>query len=169
MVEDVLETMQSFDPVGVCAQRPTRECLLLQARLLKLENSLVTEIISNHLKNLENKNFKAICKDLKVKDERKSSRPLQSSGRWNPNPEDSSARKRLITSSPDIYVYKSEGDFIIVLNDDGMPKLRVNPFYKQAIARRQEVSDQHQRIHQGQNAVCRMVHKKHSPTAKNDL
>jgi RNA polymerase sigma-54 factor len=61
-----LETMQSFDPVGVCA-RDLRECLLLQAQLLKLENSLVTDIISDHLKNLENKNYKAICKALKVK------------------------------------------------------------------------------------------------------
>lgn len=66
MVEDVLETMQSFDPVGVCA-RDLRECLLLQARLLNLGDSLVTDIISGHLKNLENKNFKAICKALKVK------------------------------------------------------------------------------------------------------
>jgi RNA polymerase sigma-54 factor len=66
MVEDVLETMQSFDPVGVCS-RDLRECLLLQAKLSKLDDSLVTDIISDHLKNLENKNFKAICKDLKVK------------------------------------------------------------------------------------------------------
>jgi len=41
---------------------------------------------------------------------------------------------------PDIYVYKTEGDFVIVLNDDGMPKLRVNPFYKQAISRNTDVS-----------------------------
>jgi RNA polymerase sigma-54 factor len=66
MVEDVLETMQSFDPVGVCA-RDLRECLLLQAQLLHLEDSLVTDIISDHLKNLENKNYKLICKSLKVK------------------------------------------------------------------------------------------------------
>jgi RNA polymerase sigma-54 factor len=37
-------------------------------------------------------------------------------------------------------VYKSEGDFVIVLNDDGMPKLRVNPFYKQAISHKNDVS-----------------------------
>jgi RNA polymerase sigma-54 factor len=66
MVEDVLETMQSFDPVGVCS-RDLRECLLLQAHLLKLDDSLVTDIISDHLKHLENKNYKAICKALKVK------------------------------------------------------------------------------------------------------
>ena len=52
-VQDALELIQSFDPVGVCA-RDLRECLLLQARLLKLDDSLVTDIISDHLKNLEN-------------------------------------------------------------------------------------------------------------------
>jgi RNA polymerase sigma-54 factor len=49
MVEDVLETMQSFDPVGVCA-RDLRECLLLQVQMLKLENSLVTD---DHLRSPE--------------------------------------------------------------------------------------------------------------------
>jgi len=35
---------------------------------------------------------------------------------------------------PDIFVYKEEGEFVIVLNDDGMPKLRVNPYYRKAIS-----------------------------------
>jgi RNA polymerase sigma-54 factor len=138
MVEDVLETMQSFDPVGVCA-RDLRECLLIQARLLQLDNSLVTDIISDHLKNLENKNFKAICKALKVKIKDVIAavnviRALEPK----PGREFSDETPHYIT--PDIYVYKSEDDFIIVLNDDGMPKLRVNPFYKRAITRNNDVS-----------------------------
>ncbi len=138
MVEDVLETMQSFDPVGVCA-RDLRECLLIQARLLKLENSLVTDIISDHLKNLENKNYKAICKALKAKLKDIVAavviiRALE------PKPGRQFNEETPHYIIPDIYVYKSEGDFVIVLNDDGMPKLRVNPFYKRAITRKNEVS-----------------------------
>jgi RNA polymerase sigma-54 factor len=41
---------------------------------------------------------------------------------------------------PDIYVYKHEDEFEIILNDDGMPKLRVNAFYRNAIRRGEEVS-----------------------------
>ncbi|PID39728.1 MAG: RNA polymerase sigma-54 factor [Proteobacteria bacterium] len=139
MVEDVLETMQSFDPVGVCA-RDLRECLLLQTRLLKLDNSLVTDIISNHLNHLENKNFKAICKALKVKMEEVVAavnviRALE------PKPGRQLSEETPHYITPDIYIYKSEGEFVIVLNDDGMPKLRVNPFYKQAITRQHDVSD----------------------------
>ncbi len=138
MVEDVLETMQSFDPVGVCA-RDLRECLLLQARLLNLDGSLVTDIISDHLKNLENKNFKAICKALKVKlkDVIAAVNVIRA---LEPKPGRQFSEETPQYIVPDIYVYKSEGDFVIVLNDDGMPKLRVNPFYKQAIARQDEVS-----------------------------
>ena len=138
MVEDVLETMQSFDPVGVCA-RDLRECLLLQARLLNLENSLVTDIISDHLKNLENKNYKAICKTLKVKlkDVIAAVNVIRA---LEPKPGRQFNEETPHYIIPDIYVYKSEGDFVIVLNDDGMPKLRVNPFYKRAIAHKNEVS-----------------------------
>ena len=118
MVEDVLETMQSFDPVGVCA-RDLRECLLLQARMLKLEDSLVTDIIADHLKNLENKNYKAICKALKVKIKEVVAavaviRALE------PKPGRQFSEETPHYIIPDIYVYKSEGDFVIVLNDDGM-------------------------------------------------
>lgn len=140
MVEDVLETMQSFDPVGVCA-RDLRECLLLQAGLLKLNNTLVTDIISDHLKNLENKNFKAICKALKVKlkDVLAAVNVIRA---LEPKPGRQFSEEVPHYIIPDIYVYKSEGDFVIVLNDDGMPKLRVNPFYKRAIVRNNEVCAQ---------------------------
>ncbi len=131
MVEDVLETMQSFDPVGVCA-RDLGECLLIQTRLLDLKNNLVPDIISDHLKNLENKNFKAICKALKVKikDVVAAVNVIRA---LEPKPGRQFSEETPHYIIPDIYIYKSEGNFIIVLNDDGMPKLRINPFYKQAI------------------------------------
>jgi hypothetical protein len=138
MVEDVLETMQSFDPVGVCA-RDLRECLLLQALLLELDNSLVIDIISDHLKHLENKNYKAICKALKakLKDVVAAVNVIRA---LEPKPGRQFSEETPHYIIPDIYVYKSEGEFVIVLNDDGMPKLRVNPFYKRAITKKNEVS-----------------------------
>ncbi len=138
MVEDVLETMQSFDPVGVCA-RDLRECLLLQARLLNLGNSLVTDIISDHLKNLENKNYKAICKALKVK-LKDIIAAINVIRALEPKPGRQFSEETPHYIIPDIYVDKSEGEFVILLNDDGMPKLRVNPFYKKAITNKNEVS-----------------------------
>ena len=64
-VEELLLKMQTFDPVGVCA-RNLSECLLIQARHLGLDNTIITEIITNHLSELEKKNYKVICKYLKI-------------------------------------------------------------------------------------------------------
>jgi RNA polymerase sigma-54 factor len=63
-VEEVLALIQSFDPIGVAA-RDLRECLLIQADHLGLADTIITDIIKNHLSDLEKKNYKVICKALK--------------------------------------------------------------------------------------------------------
>ncbi|MBT8340854.1 MAG: RNA polymerase factor sigma-54 [Desulfatitalea sp.] len=136
-IEEVLFLLQSFDPIGVCA-RDLKECLLLQARNLGLQNTLVTQIISDHINHLENKNYKAICRALKVTlNEVISAVEIITNMEPKPGREFSEDEPQYIT--PDIYVYKTEDDYAIVINDDGLPKLKVNAFYKQAITRDKEV------------------------------
>ena len=138
-VEDVLAVLQTFDPVGVCA-RDLGECLLIQAQHLGLEDELLTDIVTHHLNHLENKNYKAICKALKVRlDDIVAVVKVIKGLEPRPGRKFSEEEPQYIT--PDIYVYNSEGDFIIVLNDDGLPKLRVNQFYKKAISKGETVSD----------------------------
>ncbi|MEW5909111.1 MAG: RNA polymerase sigma-54 factor, partial [Thermodesulfobacteriota bacterium] len=60
-VNSVLFQMQTFDPIGVCA-RNLRECLLIQAAHLGLDNTIVTAVITDHLNHLQNKNYKAISR-----------------------------------------------------------------------------------------------------------
>jgi RNA polymerase sigma-54 factor len=137
-VEAVLATLQTFDPIGVAA-RDLKECLLIQARHLGLENTIVTDIISNHLSDLEKKNFKAICKALKKSmDEVVSAVNIIKGMEPKPGRQFSDEPPQYI--NPDIFVYKLENDFVIVLNDDGMPKLRVNSFYKSSISRGKKIS-----------------------------
>ena len=136
--ETVLSVLQTFDPIGVCA-RDLGECLLIQARHLGLENTIVTDIIANHLPHLEKKNYKAICKALKKSmDEVVSAINAITSMEPRPGREFNDETPQYI--NPDIYVYKLEDDFVIVLNDDGMPKLRVNSFYKNSISRGKKIS-----------------------------
>ncbi len=138
-VEEVLSLMQSFDPVGVCA-RDLRECLLIQANHLGFEDTIVSEIISEHLPNLEKKNYKAICKALKKSmDEVVSAINVITSLEPKPGREFSEETPQYI--NPDIYVYKLDNDFVIMLNDDGMPKLRVNSFYKSSITGGKKISN----------------------------
>jgi len=137
-VEEILAIIQSFDPVGVCA-RDLRECLLIQANVLGLENTIVTDIIEDHLPNLEKKNYKVICKALKKSmDEVVSAINVIKAMEPKPGRQFSDETPQYI--NPDIYVYKLENEFVIMLNDDGMPKLRVNSFYKNSIGRGKKVS-----------------------------
>jgi RNA polymerase sigma-54 factor len=138
-VEQILSLMQTFDPIGVCA-RDLRECLLIQAKHLGFEDNIVTDIITNHISNLENKNYKAIAKAQKASMEDIISAVNVIKG-LEPKPGRKFSDEEPIYINPDIFVYKYEKDFVIVLNDDGMPKLRVNPFYKNTISQRERISD----------------------------
>ncbi len=139
-VADVLALLQTFDPIGICA-RNLKECLLIQVRHFEIDTPLVTHIINDHLNHLENKNYKAISSALKVSIDKIVSAVEIIKG-LEPRPGREFSEEEPIYITPDIYVYKMEGEFVIMLNDDGMPKLRVNNFYKQAVMKGQAVSAQ---------------------------
>jgi len=139
-IEEVLATMQTFDPVGVCA-RDLSECLLIQAWHFNLNNTIVTDIIKNHLNHLENKNYKAITRALKTNIEDVISAVNVITG-LEPRPGRQFSDEEAQYITPDIFVYKFEDDFVIMLNDDGMPKLRVNSFYRNVIKQGKKVPSQ---------------------------
>ena len=136
-VEKTLGLMQTFDPIGVCA-RNLKECLLLQAKYFGLDNTLVTDIITNHLNHLQNRNYKAVAKTLNV-----SIKEVLSAAniikRFEPKPGRQFSDENPQYIIPDIFVYKYDNEFVIWLNDDGMPKLRINSFYKNAIISKNKV------------------------------
>jgi len=137
-VEKVLSLIQTFDPVGIGA-RDLKECLLLQIKRLKIEDTLVKNIITDHLGHLEKRNYKSICKALKTSIENVIAAVNIIQGlEPKPGREFSDENPQYIT--PDIYVYKLENDFVVMLNDDGMPKLRVSSFYKKSISRGNKIS-----------------------------
>ena len=138
-VEKVLALMQTFDPVGVCA-RDLTECLLIQARHFNLNDTVVIDIITNHLHHLENKNYKAICKALKVSMDEVAQAVNVIRG-LEPRPGREFAEDTAQYITPDIYVHKIGDEYVILLNDDGLPKLRVNSFYRNAIRRGERIPD----------------------------
>lgn len=131
-VEKILSVLQTLDPPGVCA-RNLCETLLIQVKQLGIENPVLTEIIKHHLKNLENRNSRKIAKILRisVEDVRAAVKILQY---LEPKPGRKFSHEEPAYIIPDIYVYKVGDGFKIVMNDDGLPKLRINRFYKNAIA-----------------------------------
>jgi RNA polymerase sigma-54 factor len=155
-VEKILALLQTFDPVGVCA-RDLRECLLIQARYLGCDNTIVTDIIADHLPNLEKKNYKAICKALKASmDEVVSAVNVIKAMEPRPGRQFSDETSQYIT--PDIYVYKMDNDFVVVLNDDGMPKLRVNSLFKRSVSRgRRMTNDAQDYIHDKMRSAAWLI------------
>jgi RNA polymerase sigma-54 factor len=132
-VEAALALLQSFEPVGVCA-RNLRESLLIQLRYCGYADSLEEAIVRDHLGHLENRNFKAVARALKIDMERVVAAVNVIKG-LEPRPGREFSDETPHYISPDIYVYKMEEDFVIVLNDDGLPRLRVNNFYQNAVSK----------------------------------
>ncbi|HOF04199.1 MAG TPA: RNA polymerase factor sigma-54 [Syntrophales bacterium] len=132
VVDRVLMTVQGFDPPGIAA-RDLTECLLIQARLLGDANPLVATIIRDHLKELETKNYHQIAKKLKVEVDEVVQAVMVISN-MDPKPGSLFQEERVQTVIPDVFVYKSGEDYKIVLNEDGMPRLRISNFYREIMA-----------------------------------
>ncbi len=129
--EELLKMIQNFDPIGV-GSRDLKECLLLQASFLKPRNELVERLISEFLPELERKNYQAIAKATGETLEKiiESTRIIME---FEPKPGRSYQSNDAQYITPDIYVYKLAGEFVINLNEDGLPKLRISPYYKSVL------------------------------------
>lgn len=126
-VESVLHKIQEFDPIGVGA-RDLRECLLLQVKQLGMEGSVVEALLRDHLKDLELRKYKQIAKSLGIdfNDVLVSAKIIAS---LDPKPGRQFSQEDVHYISPDIFVYKVGEEFVVVLNDEGMPNIRINPLY----------------------------------------
>ncbi|WP_084069629.1 RNA polymerase factor sigma-54 [Desulfocicer vacuolatum] len=137
VVETVLATMQTFDPPGVCA-RDLKEALLIQVKRLGIDNPILERIISEHIKNLENKNYKKIASSLNISIENVIA-CVNVIKYLEPKPGRKFSSEEPHYILPDIYVYKDEDDYKVVMNDDGLPKLKINRYYKESISNGTEI------------------------------
>ncbi len=128
-VEETLRLIHGFDPPGSGA-RTARECLLIQARLLPERNMVAEEIIKHHLKDFAARNIKVIARSLTItEDEVRSAARLITSA-LNPTPGSGFGGAVARHIVPDVYIRKVGDEYIITLNDDGMPKLKISNYYR---------------------------------------
>ncbi len=128
--EEVLKMVQMFDPVGVAA-RDLRECLLAQIEALNLDVD-VRDIVSRHLINLEKRNYQAIAKDLGISIEDVYEVAKIISG-LEPRPARNFITEEPRYITPDVYVHKVGDRYFVVANDDGMPRLKISGFFRNAM------------------------------------
>lgn len=128
-VRRAIALVQGFDPAGVAA-RDIKECLILQIKAIGLENTLIQSFIEEHLEDIKKKKYENIAKKFGVSiDEVINS--IKIIEKLEPRPGRNFSKTQVSIPVPDVYVNKVEGEYQIVLNDEGIPKLRLSKIYKE--------------------------------------
>jgi len=126
-VEELVEKIKYLDPPGV-GSRTLGECLFVQLEQAGLSDGLAGKIVLNHLDKLERRAYEKIAKteQVAVEEVYKAVRAIQT---LEPKPGRPFGEEAPSYITPDIYVYKVGEDWVITLNEDGLPKLRISPYY----------------------------------------
>ncbi len=135
-LEETLVMVQEFDPPGVGA-RDLKECLLIQAKHLQEDTHDFVHLITNHMHDLEKKNYTGIAKAMEITvDEVVDMCKIINTMEPKPGRIFTSNDTHYVT--PDVYVYKVGEEYVVSLNEDGLPKLRISNFYKNMLAEHDE-------------------------------
>jgi RNA polymerase sigma-54 factor len=139
VVERALKLVQGFDPIGV-ASRDLQECLLLQLRQTN-EDPIAEKIVTEHMRLLQNHQVPELARkigmsidDLKQHIELIRHLDPKPGSRYNP-----SQSQYVI---PDVYVVKVEDQYVAVLNEEGLPQLRISPVYRRLLDKSSENTDE---------------------------
>jgi RNA polymerase sigma-54 factor len=129
-VETVLHILQRFDPLGVASRTP-QECLLVQLEMLNLNNDpVLVSLVRDHLEDLEKRRYKPLARKFKI-DMEDLKEYLDIIQGLDPLPGSHYHAGEPRYVSPDVFVYKYGEDFVVVLNDDGLPRLSFNNYYSE--------------------------------------
>jgi RNA polymerase sigma-54 factor len=132
VAERTLRRIQTLEPRG-CGARDLQECLLIQLQGMKEKGAaLLGLIVKRHMKYLESKNLPAIAKDLKVPME-EVVEAVKLLPKLDPKPGRNFSGDDAQYITPDVFVYKMGEDYTVVLNDDGLSKLRISGTYRNAL------------------------------------
>lgn len=136
-VDRTIQLVQTFDPIGVCAHT-LQECLLIQLDHLDVEFDridLVEKIIEEHWDLFSARKAPQLAKALGV-EMKELEIMVEIIRQLDPKPGRKYDNERTIYVEPDVYVYKIGDDYVINLNEDGLPRLRLNGRYRQILQRK---------------------------------
>lgn len=127
-VRQAICLVQGFDPYGIAA-RDLQECLLIQLRQLNLSGSLVEQIVLNNMVDIEKKRYQQIARQYNspMDDIITAINIIEG---LEPKPARNFSSAAVTYVVPDVYITKTEDGYRIILNDDGLPRLRLSSYYK---------------------------------------
>ena len=130
-VEKALALVRSFDPPGVCAF-DLPDCLMIQIRALGIENPLIEKIVTEHWPEFLNRQFPQLSRSLGVGMSELQA-VVEIIKNLEPKPGRKYSNERTIYVEPDVAVRKIGDEYVIQLNEDGLPKLRISAAYRRML------------------------------------
>ena len=132
-VELALHHVQELDPPGIAA-RDVRECLLLQLAFQDMEGTPAETIVRDHFDLLQGRKFRDMAQAMNLTLE-ETMEAVEIIRHLDPKPGKKYNSQAGAYVIPDVYVLKIDKGYTIVLNEEGLPRLRISPFYRRLIDR----------------------------------
>ncbi len=138
LVREAIELVQGFDPPGICA-RTLKECLLLQLQILALGDSLVARIVSGNMEDIQKRRFQHIARQfgLPLEDIMTAVRVIEA---LDPRPAANFTSGETTYVVPDVFITRTDDGYQIMLNDEGMPRIRLNNSYRNLLMRKEQLT-----------------------------
>ncbi len=132
-ITEVRRKIRSFDPVGA-GSLDLKEALLAQMDYLKIDDEVTRQIVQNYLGLLEKSDFVQLAKllGLSLQDIKNHIEVIK---RLDPTPGRKYSQEKTSYVVPDITVSKEEDELVVSLNDEGLPRLRINAYYRKLLAK----------------------------------
>ncbi len=143
-VEKALAFVQGLDPSGVGA-RNLQECLLLQLRPLNLKGTLVENLLTDGFSEIEGKKYKNLASKFKTSLDDIFAAVKIIEG-LEPRPGRNFSSDEPVHIIPDVYIEESDGSFLITLNDEGVPKLRLSNYYRRLLANKKSLGPEEKKF-----------------------
>lgn len=132
----VLKVIQTFEPIGVAA-RTLKECLMIQAKSRSEPSPLIEALIEKHLEKLDEKNYQKIANEQKTTVQ-KIIDAVNDIKTFDPKPGLRFSSEGIDYVLPDLVVIKTKEGYDVALNDEGVPKIQINPFYQNLLKTAEE-------------------------------
>ena len=127
----VLAVVQALEPAGVGA-RDLRECLLIQLEARGDKGTLPWQLIHDHFDHLVNRRFPEIARLLRISSE-EVQEAADEIATLNPRPGTSISAEDPKYVTPDLLVERVDEEYVVMLNDRNVPRLRISSAYESVI------------------------------------
>ncbi len=138
--EGALRIVQSLDPPGIAA-RDIQESLLLQLDRLDYYEELPYVIVDRHMDLLESRNYMLIARQTGATIKRVTE-AVEIIQNLTPYPGNEFSNEQTNYVVPDVYVHKIGDEYIIQLNDDGLPKLQLSEDYVKMLSTKKSLNSE---------------------------